>query len=139
MPRFAFPMLAALLAATSAAAHAGELSVELASVRAAPGEIIVSLLDPKAYDQHGAPIASQHLPAQPGTMQLRFDDVAPGRYAVSAYHDENGNRQLDRGDYGIPIESWGFSNNPDVMRRPTFEEAAITIGDDVSTIRIDMH
>jgi uncharacterized protein (DUF2141 family) len=131
--------LALACAAASAAAQAGELSIELASVRAAPGELVISVLDAKAYEQHGAPTASQQVPAQPGPIRLRFGDMAPGRYVVSVYHDENGNRQLDRGTYGIPIESWGFSNNPEVMRRPTFDEAAIAIGAGATAIRIDMH
>jgi len=40
-----------------------------------------------------------------------FDDVAPGDYAVSEFHDENGNGKLDRNFIGMPKEGVGASND----------------------------
>jgi uncharacterized protein (DUF2141 family) len=38
--------------------------------------------------------------------------LAPGaEYAVAAFHDENGNDDLDRGLFGIPTEGTGASND----------------------------
>ena len=34
-----------------------------------------------------------------------------GWYAVSVYHDENGNAKLDTNPLGIPKEAYGFSND----------------------------
>lgn len=36
--------------------------------------------------------------------------LPPGRYALAAYHDENGNGKLDRAWNGMPEEAYGFSN-----------------------------
>lgn len=40
-----------------------------------------------------------------------FGGVAPGDYAVSVFHDENGNGKLDRNFIGMPKEGVGASND----------------------------
>jgi uncharacterized protein (DUF2141 family) len=40
-----------------------------------------------------------------------FGGVAPGDYAVSVFHDENGNGKLDRNFMGMPKEGVGASND----------------------------
>lgn len=40
-----------------------------------------------------------------------FGGVAPGEYAVSVFHDENGNGRLDRNFVGMPKEGVGASND----------------------------
>jgi len=48
--------------------------------------------------------------------------------AVSAYHDENDNSRLDKNSFGIPIERYGFSMNPQRgFGPPKFSEAAIQL------------
>ncbi|HIG41563.1 MAG: DUF2141 domain-containing protein [bacterium] len=58
-----------------------------------------------------------------GSQQLSLCDVPAGDYVISIYHDENDNNELDTGFFGIPKEPYGFSNNLDRMRPPSFEEA----------------
>ncbi|WP_321478973.1 DUF2141 domain-containing protein [uncultured Bacteroides sp.] len=51
-------------------------------------------------------------------------DLPEGEYAVSLFQDVNDNGKLDRKEFGIPIEKYGFSNNAKgKMGSPTFEEA----------------
>ncbi len=45
------------------------------------------------------------------TATLVFHDVPPGTYAVSFFHDENGNGKLDTNAFGIPTEGFGFSRD----------------------------
>jgi uncharacterized protein (DUF2141 family) len=53
-----------------------------------------------------------------------FVDVAPGDYAVSEFHDENGNGKLDRNFIGMPKEGVGASNDAaGHMGPPKFEDA----------------
>lgn len=42
---------------------------------------------------------------------LYFSDIPMGEYAISIYHDENDNGDLDTYVMGIPSEDYGFSNN----------------------------
>ena len=56
-------------------------------------------------------------PAAP-EVRLVVEGLAPGSYAVSVIHDENGNRRLDKNFVGIPTEGVGFSHNPRVTFGP---------------------
>ncbi len=41
-----------------------------------------------------------------------YNTVLPaGSYAVSAFHDKNSNKKLDKSILGLPKEKYGFSNN----------------------------
>jgi acyl-CoA reductase-like NAD-dependent aldehyde dehydrogenase/uncharacterized protein (DUF2141 family) len=63
--------------------------------------------------------------------------LPPGRYAVSAYQDLNGNGRLDTGWLGIPTEPVGVSNNPHLhFGPPRFEQCVFTLAKGDQTIRI---
>ena len=49
-------------------------------------------------------------PAENGVV-LRFEGLAPGRYAVAVFHDEDGNGKVKTNFIGIPREPVGVSNN----------------------------
>lgn len=57
----------------------------------------------------------------------------PKSLAISAYHDQNDNGQLDKSLIGMPTEPYGFSNNPKRgYGPPTFEQTAVEIPADWS-------
>ena len=65
-----------------------------------------------------------HLVIARGRAQVRFTDLAPGNYAIAAFHDANSNQRLDT-FLGIPREGYGFSGNPAFKpRAPRFSECA---------------
>ena len=53
-------------------------------------------------------------------------------------HDENGNGKLDTNVVGMPLEGYGFSNNPQVMRKPTWDEARFDVTATGAAIDIDL-
>jgi uncharacterized protein (DUF2141 family) len=58
-------------------------------------------------------------------------ELPEGEYAISLYHDVNENGKLDSGLYGIPVESYGFSNNAKGTRgAPGFEESKFSVTED---------
>jgi uncharacterized protein (DUF2141 family) len=60
-----------------------------------------------------------------GQARCRFRNVAPGRYGIAAYHDEDGDERLDTNVFGIPKEATCFSR--DARRAfgpPKFEDAS---------------
>jgi uncharacterized protein (DUF2141 family) len=64
-------------------------------------------------------------------------DLPPGRYALVAFHDRNGDGKLDRNLLGMPTEAYGFSNNAQAnMGPPSFEDAAVTIAASGTAARI---
>ena len=73
-----------------------------------------------------------------GTVQLRFERVPPGTYAISLFHDENGNGKLDK-QLILPREGYGFSRDAPVrFGPPSFASAAFAVAgaDQDQTIRI---
>lgn len=55
----------------------------------------------------------------------QFTDVAPGIYAISAYHDRNNNGEFDRNFLGLPKEDYTFSSGAKArLRPPKFKEAS---------------
>lgn len=63
-----------------------------------------------------------------GKSAVAFENVPNGTYAISLYHDENGNGELDTNFLGIPKEDTGSSNNaPARMGPPKWADAKFEI------------
>lgn len=63
-----------------------------------------------------------------GQITVTFDKVPPGKYAISAFLDENSDKDLNLSFIGKPTEKYGFSNNIRPAMRPAFfSEAAFEV------------
>lgn len=72
-----------------------------------------------------------------GKTRFHFTNVKPGDYAVSVYHDKNGNKQLDKNFLGFPKEPYGISNNIRArLGLPTFESAKFKVEGEDETISL---
>ena len=72
-------------------------------------------------------------------MRVTFSDIKPGNYAVSVFHDENQNKDLDQGMLGKPKEGYGFSNNVmGLIGPPSFKKARFYVPDGKSSIAIKL-
>lgn len=59
-------------------------------------------------------------------MRVTFAGLAPGRYAVTAQHDEDGDGKLKTNFIGMPKEGVGISNNPGGM--PGYDKSLVQVG-----------
>ncbi len=74
---------------------------------------------------------------QSGVVTLKIADLPYGTYAISLYHDENNNGEMDANFMKIPKEPYGFSNNARGMfGPPKFEEAQFSFSNTDQQIRI---
>ncbi|MBU1397227.1 MAG: DUF2141 domain-containing protein [Gammaproteobacteria bacterium] len=130
---FALPLFLCL-----PAAEAATLNVNLDGAGAGGGPLIVLVFEgAKGFPKESRAAQRHVLPA--GKSTLALEGIKPGQYAVLAYHDEDGNGELNRFLGMIPQEGWGLSNNPAASGKPAFKDAAITVpesGADV-TIRLN--
>jgi len=133
-------LLPILLFASIGAASAAELRVRIGEVRAQTGTLAAMLVDSEAaWSGKAAPVAAQRVaPDGTATLELVFTDLAPGQYALRLMHDENDNGKLDTNLVGMPTEGYGFSNNPQVMRAATFEEARFDVTEAGASISIEL-
>ena len=71
--------------------------------------------------------------------KIVFENLKPGDYAVSVFHDENENEKLDSGFMGIPNEPYGFSNDAmGTFGPPSFEKAKVNLTSDKAAV-INLH
>lgn len=86
------------------------LKITVTGVKKTIGSVLVSLFDSStAFMKKG--LASQKIEVKGDTVEIIFDDLPEGEYAVTLFHDDNDNGKMDTGQYGIPAEAYGFSNN----------------------------
>ncbi|MBN8750677.1 Uncharacterised protein [Xylophilus ampelinus] len=136
LPRLNPAALAALgLALTAAASHAADLTVEVSGAKSTQGTVSAALYtsadtwlkEPQKLQGARAPAA------QPVTV-LVFKNLPPGRYALSAFHDENGNEKVDTNVVGMPTERTGFSRDARGRMGPAaFDDAVIDVQGDTTT------
>ena len=79
------------------------------------------------------------MPATPGEVRGVFHNMPAGRYAVLAYHDENGNGKLDMIMGMFPDEGWGLSNDPTVIGPPRFEASAFDVAEPETGVIVPLH
>jgi uncharacterized protein (DUF2141 family) len=121
--------LAAVATIICAPALAGDLVVSVAGVVFGDGRVGCALHDRAETFPAGSALRTLWRRAEPGGVICRFVDLPSGRYAVSVFHDANGNGRLDTNLIGIPTEAWGVTNNVrPAMRGPTFGEAQVEVG-----------
>jgi uncharacterized protein (DUF2141 family) len=108
------------------AAEAATLTVTLDGAKTGGGPLTVLLFDQADGFPRESRASSRHVLPQ-GQTTLALNGLKPGQYAVLAYHDEDGNGEMNRFLGMIPREGWGLSNNPAVSGKPVFKDAAIDV------------
>ncbi|MDO9587638.1 MAG: DUF2141 domain-containing protein [Brevundimonas sp.] len=104
---------AVVLLATPAYAQSAESSVILTfETGARTGAVMVALFDSAAaFDgDSGRPVAVKAISAS-GPVVATFENLPAGDYAVKAFHDLNGDGEMDTNPFGMPVEPYAFSNN----------------------------
>lgn len=134
--------LAALLCASFPALAAdalpgATLTVDVSDIGDARGHLLL-VVEASADGWNGREVeaAKARIAVAADTVRHRFEGLPAGDYAVQVLHDANDNGEMDKNFLGIPSEGYGFSNNPRVMRRATFEEARFDLPAGGATIAI---
>jgi uncharacterized protein (DUF2141 family) len=131
-------VLAAALAAAGPAA-ASDLTVRVTGVRGGEGSVNVGLWrGSEGFPDDARTLKSASTRARDQAVEVTFRGLDAGRYAVIAYHDEDGDGELDRFFGMMPTEGWGISNDPDVAGPPDFAPAAFEMPAAAPTIEIPL-
>lgn len=134
-PLLSGSLVAAFLAV--AGAHAADLTITVTDLRSVKGAVGFSVVNSTAaWDGKAAAVERRMVPVSGNEVTLQLTDLPAGEYAVSVMHDENGNGELDANFMGMPTEGYGFSNNPNVLRKPTYDEARFQLAAEGGTITI---
>lgn len=138
MTRFIQLLSGCLLLAAAAGASAATVEVHVTAVAGGKGKINVAVCDREHFLKQCAYTAT--MPAKDGENVIAVPGVPKGTWAVLVYQDENANGELDRNFIGIPKENYGFSRNAaGKFGPPSFDEAAIEVGDEVTVAQVRLH
>jgi len=123
-------------AAVPVAVGDATIMVEVEGVRSGEGQMLGLLFN----QERGYPTKPDKamkqvvVPAAKGTVSVSFEGIAPGTYAASVVHDENGNGKLDTNVLGIPKEGVGASNRAkSKLGPPKWKDAKFTVDGDTAT------
>ena len=105
------------------------ITVTIDNVKNDKGEVVLSLHTSETF-MKGKGIQDVETAIKDGKIAITFKNVLPGEYAVMALHDENNNKRMDFGDNGMPIESYGMSNNVMAFGPPQYDDAKFKVGEE---------
>ncbi len=109
-------------------AQTSTVTLTINDIPASKGSVLATLCDdPKAPFPGACMTHSGMADAKAGATTVTFEGVAPGRYAIQAFHDENGDMQMN-----MPAEGYAFGN--DASWPVTFESASITVAGDTAAV-----
>lgn len=138
---FATPALAATADDCEGHESQTKLTVQVTGVRAARGEMAITLYpdDARRFLAPHSKLARVRAVAQAPMTTACFWLPAPGFYAVAVYHDENGNRDFDRTMVGLPAEGFAFSNDPPTPTAlPPFRAVRFSAGEGETRIKVKL-
>jgi len=118
----------------------GTLQITVENVKKSQGKIMLAVYSEEENFLSDITYRSvQHEVNQSGKVSLEIADLPYGKYAISLYHDENNNGELDANFMKIPKEPYGFSNNARGMfGPPKFKDAQFSFDTTTSEIRIEI-
>lgn len=120
--------LTSLLIAGAAPARSADLTLLLAA-RSGGGRIAVAVYgDAGAFRRGEGAVRTLMAPRTDAVTRVTLTGLAPGRYAVAAFHDTDGDGRLSVWPIGLPKEAYGFSNNArGRFGPPAFDAAAFDL------------
>ncbi|WP_353218321.1 DUF2141 domain-containing protein [Sandarakinorhabdus sp.] len=129
---------APVAAQTAAAAAPATLTIKFDGAMAPTGAVMVALFDSEAaHDKGGAPVRGGMAKVAGTTAELVIPGLKPGRYAIKAYHDINGNGEMDSNPFGMPLEPFAFSNGAKAVGGPpSWADAGFEVAPGAATVTI---
>lgn len=133
-------LLAALCAALPAgAADTGTLIIEVTGFKSNSGVAQIGVANSEATFEADTPFKGFTVPISGHRAFRAVTGLAYGEYAVKVFHDKNHNNKLDTRIFGIPAESYGFSNDARApFGPPAYKNAAFLLDAPEKTIRIQV-
>lgn len=113
---------------------AQNLTIEVRGIDKIKGRLCVGIYN-SAETFMKEPLAGFQVEVKGKVVSIPCKGLPVGTYAIALFQDENGNETLDTGEYGIPLERYGFSNDPEiVMEAPSYEKCSFRFDADMKLV-----
>lgn len=127
-------VLVAQTKTTSALENGAFVKVSVVNALSDKGEVRFALFNKENFMKQ--PVAALASTIKEGVSTVVFENVLKGEYAIICFHDENNNKQLDFNENGIPIESFGVSNNVINYGPPQFDTSKFDVENNAVNLEI---
>lgn len=117
------------------------LRINIIGVSSAKGLVQVLLFDGSEGfpDQPSKAVKNLSVPIKDAVSTFSIEGLKPGRYAVSAFHDQDEDGKMRKGLFGSPKDAYGFSNNArSTFSAPSFASAAFDLEGKGKRITIEL-
>jgi uncharacterized protein (DUF2141 family) len=125
-----------IFAQTSTEKIENGISVNVSSVNALSDKGTVKFAFYNKENFMKQPVYSKSASVENGKSTVVFENVPKGIYAIICFHDENENSRMDFDENGMPIESYGLSNNNMNFGPPEFESSKFEVTEEDLTLEI---
>jgi uncharacterized protein (DUF2141 family) len=101
-----------------------KLDIEITNIRSPKGVIRLSIYT--RSDQYPfKPFKTYEVKKESlnqGRIHTSINDLSPGQYGLCFLDDENRSGQMESNLFGIPLEGFGFANNPKLfLKKPEYD------------------
>lgn len=137
MRALTFALLLAAAPFAASAAEPASLTVTFTGLEARGAVNFVLVNSAEAYGDKAPPVVADRIAVTGPAASHTFPGLPPGRYAIKAFHDVDGDGKMATNPFGMPTEPFGFSNNARAaMGPPSWEQAGfeVTAGSNTHTI-----
>jgi uncharacterized protein (DUF2141 family) len=130
------------LIAPPASAVSSNLTVMIEGLKSKQGQVCARLFAQSDGfpDRQDKAVANQCIKVSKIATGFKFDNLAPGSYAVAIFHDANSDNKLNTGVFGIPSEGLGCSRNPrGLVGPPRFQDAVFLVVGPNNEIKVQLN
>jgi len=123
------------------AGEKGDLKVVFTGLTHNVGKVRIALINTRAgyQDEQKCGFRLAEVEVKKLRAEHTFSDVPLGTYSIKAYHDQNGDKKLNKSFFGQPLEPYGFSNNVRGMfGPPSYERTTFGFETDAAEISIKL-
>jgi len=112
---------------TKVTSNGPNITVTIQNIKNDKGSVILGLHTEDTF-MKGPGIKNLKSKIENGQVTVTFKNIEVGTYAIMVMHDENDNNRMDF-ENGMPLESYGMSNNPMSYGPPQYQDAKFEVND----------
>ncbi len=112
-----------------------ELKITVTNIKAQKGTVEIGVFNnSKSFLKKGEAYKSYVKAVTNDSVVFMLKDLPKGDYAVSLFHDVNGDKKCNFNFIGIPLEPYGFSNNiKPKLSKPSFNDCKLVLKANTTT------
>ncbi|WP_159019696.1 DUF2141 domain-containing protein [Algibacter sp. L3A6] len=127
---FIFVLLFSITFATSQnIENTQNITVKIDKLSSSNGHVILTLHNADTF-MKAEGVKTIKAEINDGKIDVKFENIASGTYAILVLHDANDNNKMDFEDTGRPKEAYGTSNNPMSYGPPQFSNAKFEVANE---------